>query len=166
MMRKPIAICVLLSLAIPVSLAAKESLGIFGDWGAFRDPETPRCYAIAAAEDSQRKRDFQPYASVGTWPVRKLRGQVYIRLSRQVAKGARISLTVGRQNFVLQGSGADAWAMDESGNAQILASMRSASAMRVSARDRLGNRFSDSYRLDGAATAMDAALLGCARAGK
>jgi hypothetical protein len=33
----------------------------------------------------------------------------------------------------------------------------------VSARDRAGRAFSDRYRLEGAATAMDAAIVGCAR---
>ena len=38
---------VLLALAVPLS--AKDSLGVFSDWGAFRDPAVPRCYAIAMA---------------------------------------------------------------------------------------------------------------------
>ena len=153
----------LFMIAIALPAAGKDSLGVFGQWGAFRDDRVPRCYAIAAPEPSSRRRDFQPYASVGTWPMRKVRGQVYFRLSRAAARGARISLTVGRQSFVLTGNGANGWAADESDNARILAAMRSASAMRVSAHDASGNRFTDTYRLDGAATALDAALLGCAR---
>ena len=43
-----LAVLSLLALASP--LAAKDSLGVFGDWGAFRDPAVPRCYAIAAAD--------------------------------------------------------------------------------------------------------------------
>ena len=152
-----------LLIALATPLQAKDSLGVFGQWGAFRDAEVPRCYAIAAAEPSSRRRDFEPFASVGTWPERKVRGQVYFRLSRQVAQGARITLSVGGRSFVLTGSGANGWAADGTDNARILAAMRTASAMRVSARDALGNRFTDSYRLDGAATALDASLLGCAR---
>ena len=152
-----------LALLLAAPATGKDSLGVFGQWGAFRDEQVPRCYAIAAAEPSSRRRDFQPYASVGTWPVRKVRGQVYFRLSREAARGARISLTVGRQSFVLTGNGANGWAADGGDNARILAAMRSASAMRVSARDASGNRFTDSYPLDGAATALDASLLGCAR---
>ncbi len=37
--------------------AAKDSLGVFSDWGAFRDPSVPRCYAIAMPEaDNARAR--------------------------------------------------------------------------------------------------------------
>ena len=148
-----------LLLAAPV--AAKDSLGVFGDWGAFRDPEVPRCYAIAAAEDEAR--DHAPFASVGTWPKREVRGQVHVRLSRNAAPSATISLSVGGQRFELTGSGGDAWAQDRRMDAAIVAAMRSAGSMTVSARDRAGNRFSDRYSLEGAATAMDAATVGCAR---
>ena len=29
---------------------ARDSLGMFDSWGAFRDPQVPRCYAIAKAQ--------------------------------------------------------------------------------------------------------------------
>jgi hypothetical protein len=48
-------------------------------------------------------------------------------------------------------------------DAAIVAAMRSASQMVVSARDARGNRFTDRYSLAGFATAMDAATVGCAR---
>jgi hypothetical protein len=41
--------------------------------------------------------------------------------------------------------------------------MRSARTMTVTARSASGRMFSDSYTLAGAASAMDAALLGCAQ---
>ena len=47
-MKTGIAFAMLALLASP--LAAKDSLGVFGQWGAFRDPQVPRCYAIAAAD--------------------------------------------------------------------------------------------------------------------
>ena len=158
-MHRALAALALLSLAAP--LAAKDSLGVFGQWGAFRDPQVPRCYAIAAAENAAR--DHAPFASVGTWPKRNLRGQLHVRLSRTLAASATISLSVGGQRFRLTGGGGDAWARDRTMDAAIVAAMRSASSMSVSARDRAGNRFTDRYRLEGAATAMDAATVGCAR---
>jgi len=154
-----IAIPALLSLAAP--LAAKDSLGVFGDWGAFRDTAVPRCYAIAAAQNQAR--DHAPYASVGTWPRRQVRGQLHVRLSRTAAPSATISLSVGGQRFELTGGGGDAWARDRRMDAAIVAAMRSAGSMSVSARDRAGRRFTDRYSLEGAATAMDAATVGCAR---
>ena len=158
-MRSLLASLALLSFAAP--LAAKDSLGVFGDWGAFRDPQVPRCYAIAAVEEDARS--GQAYASVGTWPRREVRGQVHFRLSRNTAASATISLRIGGERFALTGGGADAWALDRRMDAAIVAAMRSAGSMSVSARDRAGNRFTDRYSLEGAATAMDAATVGCAR---
>jgi hypothetical protein len=153
----------LLSLLIcSVPLAAKDSLGVFDDWGAFRDPATPRCYAIAIAEKSGA---YQAYADVGTWPRRNVRGQVHFRLSRQLSATPRLSLSLGGTRYPLNGGGADAWAQDRRMDAAIVAAMRSAASMSISATDRAGRRFTDRYSLKGAATAMDAATVGCARAG-
>ena len=159
-MRKLIAVAAL-TLAAP--LAAKDSLGVFSDWGAFRDPSLPRCYAIAMPEDSRARRDFEPFATIGTWPRQNIRGQVHFRLSRQLAPQPRITLSIGAKSFQLTGGGGDAWAEDRKMDAAIVAAMRSASRMTVRATGTNGRRFSDSYSLAGAATAMDAATLSCSR---
>lgn len=143
---------------------ARESLGVFDGWGAFRDPGVPRCYAIAMAEQTGRQRDYQPYASIGTWPSRSVRNQVHFRLSRQLAQTGAITLSIAGRRFTLEGGGADAWAVDPGTNAAIIAAMRSAQWMTVSARDSRSRRFADSWKLAGTATAMDAATVGCARA--
>ncbi|MEJ5978352.1 hypothetical protein WG901_16990 [Novosphingobium sp. PS1R-30] len=150
-----------LALLLPAPAAARDSLGMFSTWGAFRDPAVPRCYALAMAEPSTKQRDYQPYAAIGTWPRREVRGQVHLRLSRKLAPASRIVLTVGRERFELTGGGGDAWAVDRRMDAAIVAAMRSASAMTVSARDAKGGGFSNTWPLTGAATAMDAASIGC-----
>ncbi|MBX7480917.1 invasion associated locus B family protein [Qipengyuania qiaonensis] len=159
-MRKLAALLVLV-LAAPLS--AKDSLGVFSDWGAFRDPSVPRCYAIAIPEPSSMRRDFEPFATIGSWPRQNLRGQVHFRLSRQLSTRPNISLSIGGKTFRLTGGGGDAWAADRTMDAAIVAAMRSASRMTVRASDTRGNRFSNSYSLAGAATAMDAATLACSR---
>ena len=152
----------LLALAATPALA-RDALGVFGTWAAFRDPQTPRCYAIAMAAPSTMQRDFQPFASVGWWPRQQVRGQVHFRLSRKLQPGAPISLSIGGQRIALTGGGGDAWAADKRGDAAIIAAMRVAGQMTVNARDATGRGFSNSYTLDGAATALDAAALGCAQ---
>jgi len=161
-MRRTLLILLALSgLAAP--LLAKESLGIFGDWGAFRDSSIPRCYAIAQPFESAEQSDYAPFVTIGTWPLRKVRGQLHFRLSRKLAKDTPITLTLGGRNFALTGGGGDAWARDPAMDAAIIAAMRSAPTMRVRARDASGKRFADSYRLAGAASAMDAATVACVR---
>ena len=153
----------LAALAFAMPLAAKDSLGVFGQWGAFRDADVPRCYAIAMADASRNRRDFEPYASVGTWPRRNIRAQVHFRLSRELSDGPRIRLAIGGQRFDLTGGGSDAWAANAQDDAAILAAMRAGSRLYISATDNRGNRFTDRYSLQGAATALDAAQVGCAQ---
>lgn len=153
-----------LALAATPALA-RDSLGMFENWGAFRDPAVPRCYAIAqAAKPAKAKVDYQAYADVGHWPKRALRNQIHFRLSKRLAANMPIRLRVDTQDFVLAGGGGDAWASDRRMDAAIVAAMRSAKAMRVRARAADGREFSDFYDLPGAASAIDAAALGCAAA--
>ena len=93
----------LLLLAFPAM--AKDNLGVFDNWAAFRDPAAPRCYAIAAAESSRNRRDYDPFASIGTWPRLEVRSQVHFRLSRKLASRSAISLRIGNRRFSLTGGG-------------------------------------------------------------
>lgn len=167
MSRYPAAMrCAALVLALlPLSapLAAKESLGVFDDWAAFRDPTVPRCYAITAVEKDKRLHDYNGYADVGTWPRRDVRGQVHFRTSRELAKTSWVSLHLGGHRYELTGAGADAWARDKRMDAAIVAAIRSSDSMSLTALDKSGHRFTDRYSLKGAPTAMDAATVGCAR---
>ncbi len=158
MLRIFLSVC-LLTLAVPVS--ARDSLGVFEDWGAFRDPAEPRCYAIAEADKTSG--GYQGYADIGTWPRKDVRGQVHFRLSREVAASPRLSLLLGGTRYELIGGGADAWAADKRRDAAIVSAMRSTDAMSVSGIDKAGRRFTDRFSLKGAATALDAATVGCAR---
>jgi hypothetical protein len=88
---------------------------------------------------------------------------LHVRLSRKISPAGTITLRVGERSFELTGGGGDAWAQDKRMDAAVVAAMRSAARMTVTARDTGGRAFSDSYSLDGAATAMDAATVGCAR---
>ena len=151
----------LLALAAPVA-AQKQSLGIFAGWGSFRD--NGRCYAIAEPVGGPRAGDWKPFAAVGYWPRAGLRGQVHFRLSREKRRGSAVLLRIDDKVFQLVGGGADAWAPDRRADAEIVAVMRSGVDMSVETRSTRGTLMRDRYRLRGAATAIDAAALGCARA--
>ena len=104
-------------------LAAKDSLGVYSNWAAFRDAETPRCYAIAKPRGSNANSAF---ASVATWPRQGIRNQVHFRLSRAVGNGGTVRLRIGTKNFELTARGRDAWAKDRRDDAAIVAALRSA----------------------------------------
>ncbi len=141
---------------------ARDALGVYDGWGAFRDARPPRCFAIA--EPMRRgNRAWKPFASVAHWPTRRVRGQVHFRLSREKLADAPVTLSVDGKRFPMLAGRVDAWAPDPRVDAAIVAAMRSGRWLRVSSVSAAGGRFTDSYALKGAATAIDAAALGCAR---
>ena len=91
----PLALGALL-LAAP--LAARDSLGVFDGWAAFRDASPARCYAIAKAQGSP---PAPAYATISNWPERKVRGALHLVLSREVADAARVRLVLGDRRFDL-----------------------------------------------------------------
>ena len=151
------ALLVLLLVATPA--AAREQIGIYKRWGAFRDASPPRCYAIARPLMAGGRPNG--FASIANWPQRGLRGSLHIRLSRERDRSAGVTLTVGERRFALVASGLDAWASDGPSDRAIVAALRSGRSMSVEAVGVGGRPFADVYALSGAATAIDAAVLAC-----
>jgi hypothetical protein len=161
---KGVTLLTLLLCAAPGS--ARTVLGSFDNWSAFRDESPVRCFAIAeplrgGGGGSGGK--WRPFATVSTWPQARVRGQFYIRLSRALRTGAAVTLSIDGRRFALVAGGADAWAADPRADAAIVAAMRSARGMRVASVASTGGGFAQRYVLKGAATAIDAAALGCGR---
>jgi hypothetical protein len=143
--------------------SARDALGIFEGWGAFRDAQPQRCFAVAEpARPAGGK--WRPFASVAHWPASGVRSQLHMRLSRTMRQGAPITLTVDDRRWTMTGSGADVWAPSARHDAFIIAKMRSGRSMSIATVAASGGGFADTYVLKGAATAIDAAALGCARA--
>lgn len=150
-----------MSLAVALLLiGARETIGVYGGWGAFRDDGPARCFAIAQPVDPRQRAGS---LAIAAWPDKGIRGQLHVRLSRPRAGTARVTLSVGERRFDLVAGDADAWAPDARTDAAIVAAMRSARSLSVEALDRNGAPFADTYALSGAATAIDAAALACRR---
>jgi hypothetical protein len=149
-----------LVLASPAA-AQPQSLGIFGMWGAFRGDES--CYAIAEPFQAPRPEGWRPFISIGHWPDRRISGQLHVRLSREKRPGSAVLLRIDGRSFQLRGGGRDAWSPDARADDEIMAAMRTGIDMIVETRSTRGTLVRDQYRLRGAATAMDAAALACAR---
>lgn len=142
------------------ALQQRDALGVFDSWGAFRDSSPLRCFAIA--EPVERHGQVRPFASIATWPRDGVRNQLHVRLSRSRAANARVTLSIGERRFELQAGEADAWAPDARTDAAVVAAIRSGRSMSVETMGANGAPFADTYKLKGAATAIDAAALGCA----
>lgn len=147
-------------LVIAAPAAARDTIGVYGSWGAFRDAVPARCYAIARPAAANGR--STGWASVATWPGRPLRASLHVRLSRSRDRSAPVTLTIGERRFVLTAGTLDAWAADGPSDHAIVAALRSARSMSVEAVAAGGRPFADVYLLAGAATAIDAAGLACA----
>lgn len=160
-------ICCALCLPALISAAPADRvpLGIFSSWGAFRDAAPRHCYAIATPEGRRREGDYASFAAVGIWPTRGISGQVHFRLRVARAPKSPIRLIFGDRSFPLVAGGIDAWAPNAQSDAAIIAAMRGGASMRIAWVSADGRDRSDGYLLKGAATAIDAAALGCARRG-
>ncbi|SEM89246.1 hypothetical protein SAMN05192583_1427 [Sphingomonas gellani] len=155
------------ALGLGAPIAARDTIGVFGVWGAFRDTAAPRaarhCFAISRPVVSGTRGGSRPFASLASWPARGLRASLHVRLSRERDRSAGVTLTVGERRFALVANGVDAWAADTPSDQAIAAAIRAGRSMSVEAVGIGGRPFADVYALNGAATAMDAAALACLR---
>jgi hypothetical protein len=156
-----IAVTLFAALALAQS-TPRQTLGIHGDWGAFRDTAPLRCFAIARAA---RRSSRDAFASVAFWPTAARGPQLHLRLGRARTPRARIILAIGERRFELRGGAQDAWSPDAETDRAIVAAMRGARSMSVETIAANGAPFADTYALSGAATAIDAAGVACARRG-
>src|SRR4051812_21432799 len=147
-------VLVFLALAFPAQ-AQKQSVGIFGQWGAFKD--AGRCYAISEPTETRRREGGRAFASISYWPQRNIRGQVHFRFARPKRPGSAVLLRIDDRTFQLIGGGADGWAPDAASDAMIVTAMRTGVAMSIETRSATGGLLRDDYPLRGAATAIDAA---------
>lgn len=149
---------VILGAALPWATAAqsRDALGVYDHWAAFRDAQPHRCYAISAPDKHRSTASAgRPYVTIANWPERGIRAQVHVRLTHALTgQGADLMLDIDGSRFPLVGAGFDAWAPDATVDAAIVAALRTGRVMTIGR---------NQYPLKGAASAIDAAALGCAR---
>lgn len=163
-MRMRFALLTIASVALAVpAVAQRQAIGIFGNWGAMREGDGSRCFAIAEPTRELRGLEWRPFASVAYWPGRNARGQVHFRLSRMKRAGSVLLLRIDDRTFQLAGGGMNAWAPNPGADAEIVSAMRSGIDMTLETRSDRGGIVRDNYQLRGAATAIDAAAIACSR---
>jgi hypothetical protein len=161
-MRSAFFLLCALAAAAPAQ-ARPQPLGIFFGWGAFSETSPRRCYAIAIPEVPGRGHEQRPSASVGFWPDRGGMAQLHMRLSHSKRPGSAVILRIDGRSFQLLSGVNDAWAPGPRADGAIIAAMRTGVIMSVESRAEGGHFFRDRYQLRGAATAIDAAAIACAR---
>ncbi len=132
---------------------AKELIGIYGDWGAFKSRGT--CYAVAGPKTSAAGRAGAQLV------VTRWNGNATQVMVSSGAALRSVSLNAGGRKFDLTPRGADAWLPDSRGDALVLNALLASGSATVEGRTARGNRISDSYGLTGFNDAWTAALKAC-----
>ncbi len=151
-----------LAAVAPAHAADRTPIAVFRDWGAFREGPAvgpTRCFAIAEPPRGTAAAGRGAFASVASWPAKRVRAQLAVRLSH--APRGPVTLSLANAAFGLTVRGQEAWAHDRHADAAIVAAIRSGSSMSISGVTADGVPFADAYRLRGAASAIDAASLAC-----
>jgi hypothetical protein len=154
-------LAVILVLLATVAAGAGRGSVIFagGAWAAI--DRGPTCEALARSGRIAEKGKVQAVAGFSFTPDHRRWGEFHARLSRVARPGSSVMLNIGSAPFLLVARGNEAWSRGPLQEQAIIATLRSASGMRVEARDMGGSRFADPYSLDGAPTAIDAAAARC-----
>ena len=164
------ALLLLLILFPTATAAARERIGIYEGWGAYRDEpgsdpaarSSARCFAIARPERSVKRRGASPFLSVASWPSLRRSREVHVRLSAPRGPRAPLLLDVAGRQFRLAGEGADGWATGAAMDRAIVAAIRMGTTLTVRSSGRDGRSIVEVYELKGAASAIDAATIACA----
>jgi hypothetical protein len=150
-------------LALLAAAALREPLGVWQRWAALRETPGPRCVAVAQPlrrDGTTDRRGGFALVAARSGPMRA--PSVRFRLSRPRGEGAPLTLVIGERRFALGGDRESARAADAETDRAIVRAMRGAAAMTLTTLDAGGRTLNDTYPLAGAATAIDAAQLGCA----
>ena len=145
----------LLMIALPaVAALSPRIVAAEGRWAALAGAGQCDAASLSLLPASKTRR--QGRASL-SFDRRSRHGQFTAALSKPVANGSSVMLTIGDQPFLLAARGTKAWSRGPAQEEAIMAAMRGATGMRIEGRSARGVRFIDRYELAGAPTAIDAA---------
>ena len=152
----------MIAAALLLLAGERVAVGVWDRWAAFSDTQPRRCFAVAQPVDATGRTDTRgAFASVATRVGAARADVVFFRLARARAPGAAVTLAIDERRFALTGDAASARAPDAATARAIVGAMRGGRSMSLTTVSRAGRPLADSYTLDGAATAIDAAGLAC-----
>ncbi len=135
---------------------ARDSLGVFGDWGAFR--ERGACYAIAAPTRADTGKRSDPYITVSQFTAQGTTPQVMVAAGTAVRS---VSVRAGGQGFKPIARNDAAWMPDSRGDQLLIQAFQVGNSINVDITTARGNRLRDQYSLNGFGDAWKAAQVAC-----
>lgn len=157
---KSFALLLMLAPSTAVAAAPPRIVAASGKWAALAG--SAQCDAASLSQLPASKTRLRGRASL-TFDARARHGQFAAALSKPVASGASVMLTIDDESFLLVARSLAAWSRGPVQDAAIVAAVRRATRMKIEGRSVHRLRFIDRYDLTGAPTAIDAAAA-CAQA--
>ena len=115
-----------------VLAAPGQVVGVSGSWAAIDRGSS--CEAVTRSPLPPTKTRPAAVAGFRFTPDRRQWGQFHVALSRPPRPGATVMLELGGQPFLLVARGREAWSRGTAQDQAIIAALRSAATMKVSAR--------------------------------
>ena len=157
-----------LSLTNAAQAQTRTSLGIYGDWGEYRDPASGVCYALTVPQrstlsrSSARRGDAYLAVTYGRGAdTGRSAAQPYWRAGFPIDGDTPVALRIDSRAFELAARQEEAWASSSAADTSILAAMRLGQIATVRSVSTRGTVVTDSYSLKGFSAAMDAARTRC-----
>jgi hypothetical protein len=138
-----------------------QSLGQFGDWGAYTATPGGRkvCYTLSKPTTSKtdppnRPRD-QAYMFVSTRPAEKVQNEVSIIIGYPFKPNSEATVDIGGTNFSMYTQQDGAWIKNAAEEARMIDVMRRGSEMVVKGTSGRGTNTTDVFSLRGLSQALD-----------
>jgi hypothetical protein len=145
----------------PAAAAQPQSLGQFGDWGAYTATPGGRkvCYALSKPTTSKtdppnRPRD-QPYMFVSTRPAEKVQNEVSIIIGYPFKPNSEATVEVAGTNFSMYTQQDGAWIKNAAEEARMIETMRRGAELVVKGTSGRGTLTTDVFSLRGLSQALD-----------
>ncbi len=118
---KCLALCLL---AMSAPAFSKETIGVFGEWGAFRDTRGRTvCYVVSAPSASSGKGRAAPQLVVSIWPRQNIGVQVMVGGGAPVRN---MNARVNGASFTLAVRGESGWMPDARGDLALVTALTGA----------------------------------------
>lgn len=161
------AIAILSGLAMLCSSpnAQAETLGVHGDWSAFKTAESGGSVCYIGAEPQKAEGDYDKrgdtYVLVTQRPGIKELDVVSVRAGYKYREGSEVSVKIGGNTIAMFTANSHAWAKDAETDKALVKAMRRGNTMVIKGTSWRGTLTTDTYSLKGFTAAYKASRSAC-----
>lgn len=136
-----------------------QTLGTFGDWGAFTSQQggAKLCYVISQPKDRQPKTLTREagYFFVSAIPSRNVKNEIAIIMGFPTKDAGAAEAAIGATTYALVTKEQNAWVKNPADEAQVVATLSKGSSLVIKAASKQGSQTTDRYSLNGFRPALE-----------